>query len=94
MVCRGTTDTNVDFTVYYNRESGFSRAELRPQTSDNVLTSVLTYDGKNEQGQGIWRGNVKQMAEVVVIHLSQGAAQSGDEISLRYDQGWGRGSCR
>lgn len=94
MTCSGSIQDSVNFTAYFTREAGFSRIELRPVTSDRTITSYLSYDGKNDEGYGIWRGAVAQMAEVVLIHLSTEAAQRGDQVSVGYDGRWGRATCR
>lgn len=93
MTCSGTIQDSVDFTVYYTREAGFSRIELVPPAGQ-TLTSTLSYDGKNQDGHGIWRGGVAQMASVVLVHLSTDAAQRGDDVSVGYDGRWGRATCR
>lgn len=68
--------------------------DLRPRTSNASLTSTMTYSGKNNEGQGIWRGSVNGMADVTLIHLSAIDPQWGDEISVGYDGQWGRTTCR
>lgn len=94
LTCRGTIQNAVNFTTSYTREGGFNRVEFRPRTSSNVLTSDLSYSGKNSRGQGIWRGAVAGAADVVLVHLSDRTARSGDEVSIGYDGRWGTASCR
>lgn len=96
MTCTGSITVNdIDFTVYFTREAGFSRIELkRPATGEVFAESFLSYDGKNAQGQAIWRGSVQQMASVTLVHLSPNPAQLGDQVSVGYDGQWGRGTCR
>lgn len=94
MACTGSIQDRVDFTAYYNRESGFNRVEFRPRASGNKLTSNLLYQGKNDQGYAIWRGTVQQMADVALVHLSTSAPQKEDEVSVSYDTSWGRATCR
>lgn len=94
LTCRGTIQNAVDFTTFYTRESGFNRVEFRPRTSTNVLTSDLSYSGKNARGQGIWRGAVASAADVVLVHLANRAVRSGDQVSIGYDGRWGRATCR
>ncbi len=96
MTCTGSLTVNdIDFTVYFTREAGFSRLELkRPATSEVFAESFLSYDGKNAQGQAIWRGSVQEMASVTLVHLSSNPAQVGDQVSVGYDGQWGRGTCR
>lgn len=94
MTCRGSIQDSVDFTVYYSREGGFSRVEFRPRTSEKVLTGSLSYNSKDDQGQGIWRGSVEGMADVAVVHLATRAPQRGDEVSVKYDTRWGRATCQ
>lgn len=93
MRCSGNIQSDVDFTAFYSRESGFSRIELQPRRSGSVLTAYLSYSGKNEQGQGIWRGGVNNMADVTLVHLSARTPQRGDEVSVGYDTRWGRATC-
>jgi hypothetical protein len=93
LICRGTIQERVDFSVYFTREWGFNRIEFRPRSSGATLTGDLDYSGKNEQGQDLWKGSVNAMADVVLVHLSTAAAQPGDQVSVRYDAGWGRGLC-
>jgi len=94
LTCRGDIQNSVDFTAYYTREAGFSRLELRPRTSTNILQANLTYAEKNSDGEAIWRGSVAGMADVVLIHLSPTAVRRGDQISVGYDGRWGRTTCR
>lgn len=96
MTCTGSITVNdTDFTVYFTREAGFSRVEFkRPATGEVFAESFLSYDGKNAQGQAIWRGAVQQMASVTLVHLSPNPAQIGDQVSVGYDGQWGRGDCR
>lgn len=93
MRCSGNIQNDVDFTAFYSRESGFSRIELQPRRSGSVLTAYLSYSGKNEQGQDIWRGSVNNMADVTLVHLSPRTPQRGDEVSVGYDTRWGRATC-
>jgi hypothetical protein len=96
MTCTGSITVNdIDFTVYFTRAAGFSRIELkRPATGEVFAESFLSYDGKNAQGQAIWRGSVQEMASVTLVHLSSNPAQIGDQVSVGYDGQWGRGTCR
>ena len=96
MTCTGSITVNdIDFTVYFTREAGFSRIDLkRPATGEVFAESFLSYDGKNAQGQSIWRGSVQEMASVTLVHLSPNPAQIGDQVSVGYDGQWGRGTCR
>lgn len=94
MTCAGSIQNDVDFTTYFTRESGFSRIELRPRTSENLLTANLSYSGKNGEGQDIWRGSINNMADVTIVHLSNRMAQLGDQISVGYDGRWGRATCQ
>lgn len=94
MTCNGTVQDRVDFTAFYTREAGFSRVEFRPYTSNNVLTSNLSYVGKNAAGETIWKGNVAQMADTTLVHLSPFPAKPGDQVSVSYDGQWGRATCQ
>ncbi|MBF2084503.1 hypothetical protein [Thermoleptolyngbya sp. C42_A2020_037] len=94
MTCNGTVQERVDFTAFYTREAGFSRVEFRPRTSTNVLTSNLSYVGKNAAGETIWKGNVAQMADTTLVHLSPFPAKPGDQVSVSYDGQWGRATCQ
>lgn len=94
MTCFGTIQNSVDFTAYRSGEAGFHRVDLKPQTANATLTASLSYDGKNAQGQGIWRGNVNQMADITLVHLSASPSQKGDEVSVGYDGRWGQATCQ
>lgn len=96
MTCTGSILVNdIDFTVFFTREAGFSRIELRRRSNgQQIAETTLSYDRKNDQGQAIWRGNVNNMADVTLVHLSTGPGQPGDQISVGYDGQWGRGTCR
>jgi len=94
MRCAGSIEDDVDFTVFYTRESGFSRIDFKPRQSSQTLTANLSYAEEDEQNHSIWRGNVAQMADVVLIHLSANAPKPGDEVSVGYDNRWGRANCR
>ena len=95
MTCTGSITVNdIDFTAYFTREAGFSQIDLkRPDTGEVFANSTLSFDGQNDQGESIWRGDVAGMASVTLVHLSRNPAQLGDEISVGYDGQWGRGTC-
>ncbi|HIK57398.1 MAG TPA: hypothetical protein IGS37_19815 [Synechococcales cyanobacterium M55_K2018_004] len=94
MQCSGSIQDRVDFTAYFTRELGFSRIDLRPINPGDTLTTNLSYSGQNDQGQSIWRGSVADMADVTLVHLSSAPAQRGDQISVGYDNSWGRATCQ
>ncbi len=96
MTCPGSIGVNdVDFTVFFTREAGFSRIEFRRRSSGNqIAEAFLSYDTENASGQSIWRGSVNEAASVTLVHLSTRAAQPGDQVSVGYDGQWGRGTCR
>lgn len=96
MTCTGSILVNdIDFTVSFTREAGFSQIELRRRsTGQQIANTTLSYDRTNDQGQAIWRGNVNNMADVTLVHLATGPGQSGDQVSVSYDGQWGRGTCR
>lgn len=94
MSCTGTIEDSVDFTAYYTRESGFNRIDFKPRGSSQTLTANLSYERKNDQKQGVWRGNVAQMADVVLTHLSTETPKLGDEIAVSYDNRFGKANCR
>jgi hypothetical protein len=96
MTCTGSILVNdVDFTVFFTREAGFSRIQLRRRsTGQQIAETFLSYDRNNSKGQAIWRGNVNDAADVTLVHLSSSPAQVGDQVSVGYDGQWGRGTCR
>jgi hypothetical protein len=94
MSCPGTIQDSVDFTAYHSREAGFEQIDLKPRTSNTTLIASLSYDGTNSKRQGIWRGNVNQMADVTLVHLSTTQPKKGDEISVGYDNRWGKAICQ
>ncbi|NJL49179.1 MAG: hypothetical protein HC929_19070 [Leptolyngbyaceae cyanobacterium SM2_5_2] len=96
MTCPGSIQVNdVDFTVFFTREAGFSRIQLRRRsTGQQIAEAFLSYDRKNDKGQAIWRGAVNDAADVTLVHLSTRPAQRGDQVSVGYDRQWGRGTCR
>ena len=67
----------------------FNRPGLPP------VTSELTYDTVNDQGQPIYRGGYLGAADVVLIDLSGGHVRPGSEVSVSVDNGWNqeRGLC-
>ncbi|MBE9140942.1 hypothetical protein IQ254_27715 [Nodosilinea sp. LEGE 07088] len=96
MTCTGSILVNdLDFTVFFTREAGFSRIELRRRSSgQRIAETFLSYDRNNSKGQAIWRGSVNDMADVTLVHLSNRPARVGDQVSVGYDGQWGRGTCR
>ncbi|MGF1499781.1 MAG: hypothetical protein ACFB8W_23585 [Elainellaceae cyanobacterium] len=93
LVCSGVVG-NSDFTVFYSPTAGFSQVEIRPRTSNNVLTARLNFIGNNQDGQPIWRGAIAGMADVIVVHLATGAPQVGDRVLVSYDGQRDTGFCR
>jgi hypothetical protein len=96
MTCPGSILVNdINFTVFFTREAGFSRIQLRRRsTGQQIAETFLSYDRKNDKGQAIWRGSVNGAADVTLVHLSSRPAQRGDQVSVGYDQQWGRGTCQ
>lgn len=95
MTCNGSIYVNdINFTVSFTREAGFSRIVLRRRSNgQQIAETFLSYDRKNDKGQAIWRGSVNEMASVTLVHLSTRPAQRGDQVSVGYDGQWGRGTC-
>lgn len=95
MTCNGSIYVNdINFTVSFTREAGFSRIVLRRRSNgQQIAEAFLSYDRKNDKGQAIWRGSVNDMASVTLVHLSTRPAQRGDQVSVGYDGQWGRGTC-
>jgi hypothetical protein len=95
MQCPGSILVNdVNFTVLFTREAGFSRIVLRRRsTGQQIAEAFLSYDRKNSKGQDVWRGSVQGAADIVLVHLATRPAQVGDQVSVGYDGQWGRGTC-
>jgi len=95
MTCNGSILANdINYTVFFTREAGFSRIILRRRSSgQQIAETFLSFDRKNDKGQAIWRGSVNNAASVTLIHLASRPAQPGDQVSVGYDQQWGRGTC-
>lgn len=96
MACPGSISVNnVDFTVFFTREAGFSRVEFRRRPGGQQIgEAFLSYDTKNASGQAIWRGSMNNAASVTLVHLSTSPGRPGDQVSVKYDGQWGRGTCR
>lgn len=71
--------------------------EVRFDRTPNLppVTSELTYDTVNEQGQPIYRGGYLGAADVVLVDISGGNVRSGSEVSVSVDGLWNqeRGIC-
>lgn len=96
MTCNGSIQVNdIDYTVFFTREAGFSRIQLRRRSNgQQIAETFLSFDRQNNKGQAIWRGAVNDAASVILVHLSSRPAQVGDQVSVGYDGQWGRGTCR
>jgi hypothetical protein len=96
MTCNGSITVNdLDYTVFFTREAGFSRIQMRRRSSgQQIAEAFLSYDRQNDKGQAIWRGAVNDAATVTLVHLASRPAQPGDQVSVGYDGQWGRGTCR
>lgn len=93
MTCTGTIEANnIDFTLTYSSESGFSEIELR-RNGAKIASALLSFSGRNDDDYGVWRGTTTGQASLVVIHLSEKNIQPGDTISVGHDGQWGRGQC-
>lgn len=95
MTCNGSILVNdINYTVFFTREAGFSRIVMRRRSTGQQMTETfLSFDRKNDKGQAVWRGSVNNAASVTLVHLSSRPAQRGDQVSVGYDQQWGRGTC-
>ena len=93
MICTGRFEANdADFTVTYSSEGGFSEVSLS-RNGNAIASADLSFSGRTDSDQAIWRGSTYGEAEVVLIHLSDDAAQPGDAISVSHNGQWGRGQC-
>lgn len=95
LICSGTIQDEVDFTVYFERqsESGFNRVDLRPHDTSDVLTTTLMYKTRTAKGEGIWQGSVSETTDVTLVHLSRSLPAVGDEVSVGYGGRWGKAIC-
>lgn len=95
LACRGTIGDDLVFKVKYSAEHGFTPVQFfRPNSEDVMAEAPLSYSGKNDKGQSIFRGSVNNMADVTLVSLtSANQVQSGDAVSVGYDGRWGRGTC-
>jgi hypothetical protein len=96
MNCNGSISANgIDYTVFFTREAGFSRIQLRRRSNGQQIgEAFLSFARQNDKGQAIWRGSVNNAANVTLVHLASRPAQPGDQVSVGYDGQWGRGTCR
>lgn len=93
MTCTGRFEANnMNFTVAYSSEGGFSEVSLS-RNGNAIASADLSFSGRTDSDQAIWRGSTYGEAEVVLIHLSDDAAQPGDAISVSHNGQWGRGQC-
>lgn len=93
MTCTGRFEANnIDFTVTYSSEGGFSEVILS-RDGAAIASADLGFNGINDNDQKVWRGTTTGKAEIVLIHLSDGAVQPGDDISIGHNGRWGRGQC-
>lgn len=96
MNCNGSIPVNdMNYTVFFTREAGFSRIVLRRRSSgQQIAETFLSFDRQNSKGQAVWRGSVNNAANITLVHLASRPAQPGDQVSVGYDKQWGRGTCR
>lgn len=93
MTCMGRLEaSNLDFTVIYSAEREFSEIALS-RDGAALAAAQLSFSGRNNNDQGVWRGTTSGRAEIVLVHLSDQAVQPGDEISVLHNGQWGRGQC-
>ena len=96
MNCNGSIPVNdMNYTVFFTREAGFSRIVLRRRSNgQQIAETFLSFDRQNSKGQAVWRGSVNNAANITLVHLASRPAQPGDQVSVGYDKQWGRGTCR
>lgn len=87
---------DLDFVVQSSgRDLVFTRVDFWRRSANQLVgQSLLTYDGKDQNGLDVFRGNIGGMADVAVINLSTPSIYPGSQVSVRYDASWGRGTCR
>lgn len=91
--CLGTVaGSNIDFSTLYSPEGGFARVSFS-RDGTTTATAELTFDGRNDQNQMVWRGAVNGMTDVTLTHLSDQMIQVRDRISVIYDGQEGLGTC-
>lgn len=93
LLCKGRMNNGWAYTAEYTNGRftliRWQRSGQPPQTSN------LTNDGKNAQGQPVYRGGFQAATAVTLVDLSGGNVRSGSEISVGVEEwGWSRGRCR
>lgn len=94
LFCPGLDADGYPYTANYV-DGLFTEVKFDRDSSQPPVTSTLTYDGVNEEGEPIYRGGYLGMADVVLVDRSKGNVQPGSEVSVAVDSRWNqtRGVC-
>ncbi|NER36729.1 MAG: hypothetical protein F6J93_22555 [Oscillatoria sp. SIO1A7] len=94
LFCPGLDAGGYPYTATYV-DGLFTEVRFDRSPSLPPVTSELTYDTVNEQGEPIYRGGYLGMADVTLVDRSKGNVQPGSEVSVAVDGRWNqtRGVC-
>lgn len=87
LFCSGLDADGYTFTATYV-DGLFTDVRFDRDGSRPPVTSELTYEFVNEQGEPVYRGGYLGSADVILIDRSQGNVQPGSEVSVAVDGRW------
>lgn len=92
LVCTGKMRTGWDYTAEFANgtftQIRWERSGQPPQIS------TLTSQGRNGQGQPVYRGSFQAATTVTLVDLSKGRVRPGSQVSVGVEEwGWSRGNC-
>lgn len=94
LFCPGLDADGYPYTANY-LDGLFTEVIFDRDSSQPPVTSELTYDGVNEEGEPIYRGAYLGAADVTLVDRSKGNVKTGSEVSVAVDGRWNqtRGVC-
>ncbi|BFM39130.1 hypothetical protein [Synechocystis sp. LKSZ1] len=91
--CRGQMKNGWAYTAEYADRRFTQIRWERPGQPPQITT--LTRQGKNAQGQPLYRGSFQAATMITLLDLSRGNVKPGSQVSVGAEEwGWARGNCR
>jgi hypothetical protein len=93
LACRGQMKNGWAYTAEYADRRFIQIRWERPGQPPQI--TPLTRQGKNAQGQPLYRGSFQAATMITLLDLSRGNVKPGSQVSVGAEEwGWARGNCR
>jgi hypothetical protein len=93
LVCSGKMRNGWAYTAEF-ADGRFTQMRWERSGQPPQITT-LTSQGRNSQGQPVYRGSFQAATTVTLVDLSKGRVRPGSQVSVGVEEwGWARGNCK